>query len=135
MATFNVMLNDTSEFSGGLYILPGSHKLGLLESVQDTATSYKLWSIPKQKMIEVLRSSPSPVAVTGKAGTGVLFHCNVLHASGHNLSGEDRWHIYVSCNAVANKPVLGENPRPDWVVSRNWYPLPVEDDAAVTKAA
>ena len=135
MATFSVMLNDTSEFSGGLYIVPGSHKLGLLESVQDTSTSYKLWAIPKQKMIEVLRASPPPIPVVGRAGTGVLFHCNVLHASGHNLSAEDRWHIYVSCNAVANKPILGENPRPDWVVSRNWHPLPIEDDSAVTKAA
>ena len=135
MATFNVMLNDTSEFSGGLYIIPGSHKLGLLESAIDTSTSYKLWSIPKQKMIDVLRASPAPVPVTGRAGTAVLFHCNVLHASGHNLSGEDRWHIYVSCNAVANKPVLGPNPRPDWVVSRNWNPLPLEDDLAITRAA
>ncbi len=135
MATYNVMLNDTTEFSGGLYIIPGSHKLGLLESVLDTSTGYKLWSIPKAKMIEVLRNSPPPVAVTGKAGTAVLFHCNVLHASGHNLSGEDRWHIYVSCNAVANKPILGPNPRPDWVVSRNWHPLPIEDDAGFVKAA
>lgn len=135
MATYNVMLNDTTEFSGCLYIIPGSHKLGLLESVLDTSTGYKLWSIPKAKMIEVLRNSPPPVAVTGKAGTAVLFHCNVLHASGHNLSGEDRWHIYVSCNAVANKPILGPNPRPDWVVSRNWHPLPIEDDAGFVKAA
>ena len=43
MATFNVMLNDTDELSGGLYILPGTHKLGLLESVRETQTSYKLW--------------------------------------------------------------------------------------------
>jgi ectoine hydroxylase len=135
MATFNVMLNDTTEFSGGLYIIPGSHRLGLLDSVQDTSTAYKLWSISKQTMIEVLRASPPPVAVTGKAGTGVLFHCNVLHASGHNLSAEDRWHIYISCNTVANRPVLGDNPRPDWVVSRNWHPLPIEDDLGVTRAA
>jgi ectoine hydroxylase len=135
MATFNVMLNDTTEFSGGLYIVPGSHKLGLLESVWDTSTGYKLWTIPKAKMIEVLRSSPPPVPVVGRAGTGVLFHCNVLHASGHNLSGEDRWHIYVSCNTVANKPVLKPDPRPDWVVSRNWRALPIEDDHGVTKAA
>jgi ectoine hydroxylase len=135
MATFNVMLNDTTEFSGGLYIIPGSHKLELLESVQDTSTAYKLWTIPKQKMIEVMRASPPPVAIAGGAGTGVLFHCNVLHASGHNLSAEDRWHVYISCNAVANKPVLGPNPRPDWVVSRNWYPLQIEDDLGVTRAA
>jgi ectoine hydroxylase len=135
MATFNVMLNDTSEFSGGLYIIPGSHRLGLLESVVDTSTSYKLWSIPKQTMIDVLRSSPPVVPVTGRAGTAVLFHCNVLHASGHNLSAEDRWHIYVSCNAVANRPILGPNPRPDWVVSRNWDPLPIAGEAGVLHAA
>jgi hypothetical protein len=40
MATFNVMLNDTTEFSGRLYIIPGSHKLGLQESVMDTSTGY-----------------------------------------------------------------------------------------------
>ena len=135
MATFNVMLNDTSEFSGGLYIIPGSHRLGLRESVMDTSTGYKLWVIPKERMIEIQRNSPPAVAITGKAGTAALFHCNVLHASGHNLSAEDRWHVYVSCNAVANKPLLGPNPRPDWVVSRNWKPLPIEDDRGVTQAA
>ena len=91
--------------------------------------------MPKQRMIEILKSAPEPVAVTGRAGTCVLFHCNVLHASGHNLSADDRWHIYVSCNTVANKPQLGDNPRPDWVVSRNWNALPIEDDQGVLKAA
>ncbi len=38
-------------------------------------------------MIEILKSSPEPVAVTGRAGTSVLFHCNVLHASGHKPLG------------------------------------------------
>ena len=135
MATFNVMLNDTSEFSGGLYIIPGSHKRGLLESVRDTSTGYPIWALPKQTMIDVLRSSPPPVPVVGKAGTGVLFHCNVLHGSGHNLSAEDRWHIYISCNATANAPAFGPNTRPDWVVSRNTVPLPIEDDEGVLKAA
>lgn len=135
MATFNVMLNDTSEFSGGLYIVPGTHKLGLLESALDTSTAYKLWAIPKQTMIDVLRASPPPVPVIGKAGTAVLFHCNVLHASGHNLSAEDRWHIYISCNAVANKPNLGSNARPDYVVSRNWTPLEMAEEGGILQAA
>jgi ectoine hydroxylase len=135
MATFNLMMTDTTEMGGALYLIPGSHKLGRIEPVYDESTSYKFWAMPKQRMIEVLKSSPEPVAVTGRAGTCVLFHCNVLHASGHNLSADDRWHIYVSCNAVANKPQLGPNPRPDWVVSRNWNPLKVEDDEGVLKAA
>lgn len=135
MAKFNVMLNETSEFSGGLYISPGSYKFGLLESMLDTLTGYKLWSTPKQTMVDVFRSSPKPVAISGRAGTAVLFHCNVLHASGHNLSGEDRWHVYISCNTVANKPILGPTPRPSWVVSRNWVPQTIERDDAILRAA
>jgi ectoine hydroxylase len=135
MATFNLMMTDTTEMGGALYLIPGSHKLGRIEPVYDESTSYKFWAMPKQRMIEILKSSPEPVAVSGRAGTCVLFHCNVLHASGHNLSADDRWHIYVSCNTVANKPQLGPDARPDWVVSRNWKPLPIEDDEGVLKAA
>ena len=135
MATFNVMMTDTTEMGGALYLIPGSHKLGRIEPVYDESTSYKFWAMPRQRMIDILKSSPEPVAVTGRAGTCVLFHCNVLHASGHNLSADDRWHIYVSCNTVANKPQLGPEPRPDWVVSRNWNALPLEGDDGVLKAA
>ena len=98
-------------------------------------TAYKFWAIPKQRMIDVLKSSPPPVALVGRAGMGVLFHCNTLHASGHNLSAEDRWHIYISCNTVANAPQFGPQSRPDWVVSRNVRPLAIEDDQGVLKAA
>ena len=135
MATFNVTMTDTSEMGGGLYIIPGSHKLGRIEPFFDESTAYKFWAIPKQRMIDVLKSSPPPVALVGRAGMGVLFHCNTLHASGHNLSAEDRWHIYISCNTVANAPQFGPQSRPDWVVSRNVRPLPIEDDQGVLKAA
>src|SRR5687768_1472341 len=80
MATFNVMMTDTNEMGGALYLIPGSHKLGRIEPVYDESTSYKFWAMPKQRMIEILKSSPKPVAVTGRAGTCVLFHCNTLHA-------------------------------------------------------
>jgi ectoine hydroxylase len=135
MATFNVMMTDTTEMGGALYLIPGSHKLGRIEPEYDEKSAYRYMQMPKPRMIEVLKSSPEPVAVTGRAGTCVLFHCNTLHASGHNLSADDRWHVYISCNTVANKPQLGPNPRPDWVVSRNWTPLPIEDDEGVLKAA
>jgi ectoine hydroxylase len=135
MATFNVMMTDTTEMGGALYLIPGSHKLGRIEPCFDESTAYKFWAIPKARMIEVLRGSPPPVAVTGEAGTCVLFHCNVLHASGHNLSADDRWHIYISCNAVANAPKFGPSSRPDWVVSRTTTPLPLEADDGVLRAA
>ncbi|HYG54072.1 MAG TPA: phytanoyl-CoA dioxygenase family protein [Burkholderiales bacterium] len=135
MATFAVMMTDSLEMNGALYIIPGSHKLGRIEPYFDDNTSYKFWAVPKQQMLDVLKKSPPPVPIIGPAGTAVLFHCNTLHASGHNLTAEDRWHIYISFNSCANAPQFGPDTRPDWVVSRNTAPLPVEADEGVLQAA
>jgi len=131
MATFAVMLTDSVEMNGALYVIPGSHRRGRIEPYYDDSTSYKFWAIPKKDVVEALRSSPPPVPIVGPAGTAVLFHCNLLHASGHNLTAEDRWHIYISFNCCANAPAFGPDSRPDWVVSRNTRPLPVEADVMV----
>ena len=135
MATFAVMLTDSTEMNGALYVVPGSHKRGRIEPYYDESTSYKFWAVPKAAIVEVLNTSAKPVPIVGPAGTAVLFHCNLLHGSGHNLSAEDRWHIYISFNACANAPRVGPESRPDWVVSRNTAPLPLEDDQGIVKAA
>ena len=131
MGTFAVMMTDSTEMNGALYVVQGSHQRGRIEPYYDENTSYKFWAVPKRDMIEVLRASPPPVPIVGPAGTCVLFHCNLLHASGHNLSAEDRWHIYISFNACANAPRFTAQSRADWVVSRNTRPLPIEADDAV----
>jgi ectoine hydroxylase len=133
MATFAVMMTDSVEMNGALYVIPGSHKRGRIEPYYDENTSYKFWAVPKARMISILRESENPVPIVGRAGTCALFHCNTLHASGHNLTAEDRWHIYVSFNACANAPQFKPTTRPDWVVSRNTAPLPVEEDGAILK--
>jgi ectoine hydroxylase len=135
MGTFAVMMTDSVEMNGALYVIPGSHLRGRIEPYYDESTSYKFWAVPKKEIIAVLKQSDPPVAIVGPAGTAVLFHCNLLHASGHNLSAEDRWHIYISFNSCANAPRFGPNSRPDWVVSRNTKPLGIENDAGVLKAA
>ena len=76
-----------------------------------------------------------PVAVAGKAGDAALFHCNLFHASGHNLSPQNRWQAYFCYNTVANRPADVDDPRPDHVRSRNWTPLELIDDGAVLAAA
>ena len=128
MGTFALMLTESSEMNGALYVVPGSHQRGRIEPYYDESTSYKFWAVPKRDVIEVLKHSPAPVPIVGPAGTCALFHCNLLHASGHNLSAEDRWHIYISFNACANAPKFTEKSRPDWVVSRNTKPLPIGPD-------
>lgn len=125
MATFLVMLDEATEMGGSLYFIPGSHKRGVLPAYRDeTTTSYPQWAIEKEAMRAFLRESPPPIAITGAPGTAVLFHCNVVHGSGHNLSANDRWHVYVAYNPSANRPSpIPATPRPDYVVSRNYAPL------------
>lgn len=74
---------------------------------------------------------PAPVPIVGKPGMGVMFHCNCLHASGHNLSPTDRWQVYVVYNPVANKPRDVENPRPDYVRSVNFAPISADEESSL----
>ncbi len=125
MATFLVMLDEATEFSGCLYFVPGSHRGPVLPAYKDElTTSYPQWAIEKPSMIDLLKNGPRPVAIAGGPGTAVLFHCKMVHGSGHNLSPNDRWHHYMAYNACANRPnPVPPNPRPDYVVSRNYKPL------------
>lgn len=124
-----VMLDEPTEMNGCLYFIPGSHKLGSLQSEFNDATGYKFYTVPKAKLLEIMETHPAPVPITGRPGTVVFFHCNILHASGHNLSRHDRWAIYYVYNPVANRCRDVPNPRPGYVRSTNFKPLePGRDD-------
>jgi ectoine hydroxylase len=124
LLTALVMLDHATEMSGCLYFVPGSHRLGIVEpDWDDTSTSYALWTVGKQKMIEITAEFGDPVAVTGEPGSVVFFHANMIHGSGHNMSPRARWQAYLVYNAVSN--VLGPvpNPRPDYQANRKIEPL------------
>ena len=135
MATFMVMLDDATEMSGCLYLLPGSHRWGRTEAVLDTSTAYRLWSVTPEDMKKRMAESPAPVVVDGRAGSCAIFDCNLMHASGHNLSHKDRWQAYFCFNTCVNRPQDVEQPRADFVRSRNWKPMELVSDAAVLEAA
>jgi len=129
LTTALVMLDAPTEMSGCLYFIPGSHKVGNLEpEMDDRTTSYRLWVVPKPELLAIMRRSPEPVPIMGPPGTVVLFHCNILHGSGHNLSRHDRWAVYLVYNRVANRPNEVPSPRPDYVRSMDWVPLPLGTD-------
>ena len=132
MATFAVLLDEATDLSGCLYLLPGSHRWGRTEAYLDTSTAYRLWSVTPEDMKRRMAASPAPVAIAGKAGTCAIFHCNLMHASGHNLSHNDRWQAYFCFNTCANHPKDVEKPRPDYVRSTNWAPMELVEDRAVS---
>ena len=135
MATMMVMLDEATEMAGCLYLLPGSHRWGRTEAYLDTSTAYRLWSVTPQEMCRRMAESPAPVALTGRAGSCAIFNCNLMHASGHNLSHNDRWQAYFCFNTCVNRPLDVAEPRPDYVRSRNWLPMQPVDDGAVLAAA
>jgi ectoine hydroxylase len=130
-----LMLDEPTQMNGCLYFIPGSHKLGSLEPRFDDSTGYKFWVVPKDTLLDIMAKSPEPVAITGKPGTVVFFDCNILHASGHNLSRHDRWAIYVVYNPVLNRCSDVPNPRPDYVRSTNTRPLVEGSDEILRRRA
>jgi ectoine hydroxylase len=135
MLTIMVSLDSAAEMNGCLYFLPGSHRHGRIDPYLDTSTAYKVWSVGPDDMKRLIAEHGEPVPITGKPGSAVVFHCNLLHASGHNLSASDRWQAYFCYNTCANRPREVESPRPDWVRSRNWKPLQTVGDGALRRSA
>ena len=134
MATMTVVLTEATPLNGCMYVLPGSHKDGRSDPRLDESTAYKLLVTKTSDMKDYMKRLPAPVPITGGAGTAAIFHCNLLHASGHNLSAEDRWQIFFCFNQCKNRPADIEKPRPDYVRSRNWTPLTVGPEDGVIAA-
>jgi ectoine hydroxylase len=123
LVTLMVMLDAADELSGCLYFLPGSHRRGRIEPRWDETTPYRFLALPPRSAREAFADGAKPVAITGKPGDAALFHCNLFHASGHNLSPDHRRQAYFCYNRVANRPQDVADPRPEYVRSLNWAPL------------
>ena len=85
-----LFLEDVTEFNGPLLFIPGSHKRGVLEAGHDIeTTSYPLWTIDNETIGAFVKER-GMVAPKGKAGSMLLFHCNLVHGSAPNTSARRR---------------------------------------------
>lgn len=121
MASVMIMLDRTTIHSGCLLFAPGSHKWGTLEHYSDEqTTSYKQWCVNPKVLKEHMADPDTLVAATGEPGDAYFFDCNTLHGSGHNLAPTSRQTLIYACAHIDNQPKPVENPRPDWVVDREF---------------
>jgi len=68
------------------------------------------------------------VAPTGKPGTVLMFHGNLVHASPPNITPYPRKIVYLTLCAVSNH--ITKFTRPEWIAHRDFTPIePVPDDA------
>jgi ectoine hydroxylase len=118
-----VFLDRATLNNGCLMVISESHKWGRQEHHPDeVTTSYKQWCIDRDTLAKKVKEEDIQ-HITGKPGDVLFFDCNLVHGSGHNMSPLPRKTFIIAYNACNNKPQGVENPRPDWVVSRNHDPV------------
>lgn len=126
-----IFLDEVNEFNGPLMFIPGSHKLGVLEAGHDTSTtSYPLWVLDK-KTISQLVERGGIVAPKGPAGSMILFHGCLVHASTSNLSPWNRVAVYLSLCAVSNR--IRRFKRPGYIAHRDFTPIQCLPDDCLLK--
>jgi ectoine hydroxylase len=126
-----IFLDDVNEFNGPLMFIPGNHQQGMLEAKHDTSTtSYPLWTI-NHDTIRSLVAKGGIVAPKGPAGSMILFHGCLVHASGSNLSPWNRVSVYLSLCAVSNH--IRRFKRPGYIAHRDFTPIRCLPDDCLLK--
>src|SRR5688572_10320221 len=118
-----IFLDQVNEFNGPLMFIPASHKLGVLDAKHDiSTTSYPLWTIDPETIAKLVARG-GIVAPKGPAGSMILFHSCLVHASTSNLSPWNRVAVYLSLCAVDNH--IRRFKRPDYIAHRDFTPIEV----------
>ena len=131
-----IFLDEVNEFNGPLMFIPGSHKLGVVDAAHDTSTtSYPLWTIDNALIAQLVERAGGAgsydaagrhvgggiVSPKGPAGSMILFHGCLVHASGSNLSPFNRVSVYLSLCTVSNH--IRRFKRPAYIAHRDFAPI------------
>ena len=131
-----IFLDDVTEHNGPLMFIPGSHKKGVVDAKHDlTTTSYPLWTVDNDLIRQLVRRAGGKeggiVSPKGPAGSMILFHSCLVHASGSNLSPFDRVSVYLSLCAVSNH--IRRHKRPEYIAHRDFTPISCLPDDCLLK--
>ena len=128
-----VFLDEVFPFNGALMLVPRSHKQGVLAAGHDLeTTSYPLWTLDNATVTRLVEEG-GIVAPTGKPGSVLMFHGNLVHASPPNITPYPRKNVYLTLCAISNH--ITKFTRPEWIAHRDFAPLvPVADDALLAHA-
>jgi len=147
-----VYLDEVNEYNGPVFLIPGSHKNGVINvDARDLDTSkengppdYKIrknwisnltadlkYSLDKETVAELI-SIHGITAPKGPPGSVLFFHGNMIHGSPNNMSPFDRVVVIITLNSVDNIPipVSDKERRPEFLSARNVNPVAsLSDDA------
>ena len=129
----SVFLDEVMAINGPLMFIPRSHRHGTLQAGYDReTTSYPIWTLDNATVTRLVDEG-GIVAPTGKPGTVLMFHGNLVHASPPNITPYPRKIVYLTLCAVSNH--ITKFTRPEWIAHRDFTPIePVADDALIRYA-
>lgn len=130
-----VFLDEVNEFNGPLLFIPGSHQGGVIDPgrrkeeagaggmswTADVAANLS-YTLTKEMISDMVRER-GIVAPKGQAGSVLFFDANVVHGSAPNMSPFDRALCLITYNSIHNTPAPRENPRPEFLCSRDFTPI------------
>jgi len=134
-----IFLDDVTPFNGPLMFIPGSHKRGVVDAKHDVSTtSYPLWTVDNALIAQLVERAGGKnggiVSPLGPAGSMILFHSCLVHASGSNLSPWNRVSVYLSLCAVSNH--IRRFKRPECIAHRDFTPIQcLPDDCLLSDCA
>jgi ectoine hydroxylase len=131
-----IFLDDVTEHNGPLMFIPGSHRKGVVQAKHDlSTTSYPLWVVDNALISQLVERSGGKsggiVSPKGPAGSMILFHSCLVHASGSNLSPFNRVAVYLSLCAVSNH--IRRHKRPEYIAHRDFSPIECLPDDCLVK--
>jgi Phytanoyl-CoA dioxygenase (PhyH) len=151
-ASVAIFLDDVNEFNGPMFVIPGSQAEGVIDKSAQPLTDVMRYQVYEnspawisnltadlkysldRETIAYLVEKYGLFAPKGPAGSALFFHGNLVHASSNNISPFDRTVVIVTFNSVENVPDWREQPRPDFLASRDVAPIvPVLDDALMRR--
>ncbi|CAK1583217.1 unnamed protein product [Parnassius mnemosyne] len=101
-----INLDDSSPENGGLFVYPGSHKLGPLDDVGGRETKH--FHYVDQSKFPIEKATP----VIAQRGDVVVFSYLLVHGSTPNLSTKPRRMLLIQYADAHDEPVAGEKAQP-----------------------
>ncbi|MCQ6562817.1 ectoine hydroxylase [Paenibacillus mendelii] len=123
----SIALEDNTLFNGALMVIPGSHRVFVSCVGQTPDDHYKNslrrqeYGVPDQESLTTLVNQSGIEMPVGKAGSVLLFDCNLIHGSNSNISPFPRSNAFFVFNSVDNRlqnPFSASKPRPHFIASR-----------------
>ena len=142
VVTIAIFIDDVTEFNGPLFVIPRSHaekNRSIRSAGQDpndpwrshVSSDLRYQADPEQ--VRRLAERHGMRSVKGPAGSALLFHSNLLHASSANVSPMSRRTILITYCKVGNVPTKLQ--RPEFLVARQFSAVQALDRTFLQPAA